>query len=253
MADTMNVREQTKYNLLRRRELSKPEEYICKALSFCYLIGKQKCQCALSLVSPGRPSEHGLVYLACFAQPRDAEQDMSGSSPVPSPCSSLSRCCLKPCQVRLGPVSRGRRERAGQHGWLSPRSASRLSSAVSPARSPDCSLLRRRPSPQRARPLTAAAPQPGRRGGQEARRGRRRGGAGGEGGRGRGGQRARRGTGRAPGQAGVKRRPPQPRGRGRGGARAPPIAGLLARGPEAAPTLRRRRQPGEPWARCRPR
>lgn len=56
-----------------------------------------------------------------------------------------------------------------------------LSSAVSPARTPrECRLLRRRPSPQRARPPAASAPQPGRREGQEARRGRRREGGEGE-------------------------------------------------------------------------
>uniref|UniRef100_A0A8C3EUU8 hydroxymethylglutaryl-CoA lyase n=3 Tax=Corvus TaxID=30420 RepID=A0A8C3EUU8_CORMO len=96
----------------------------------------------------------------------------------------------------------------------------RVSSAVSPARTPsDCRQPRHRPSQQRARAPTAAAPQPGRREGQKARgaqgeRGGRRGGAGGD----------------PRGPAGVRRRPPQPRGRGRGGARGPPIAGLLACG-----------------------
>lgn len=174
----------------------------------------------------------GLSCMVCTAQGCRTGHVWKQPCPFPLLLSFPLLSEALPGQAGPGvPRARGDRERAGQHGWLSPRSASRLSSAVSPARSPDCSLLRRRPSPQRARPLTAAAPQPGRRGGQ----------------------RARRGTGQTPGQAGVKRRPPQPRGRGRGGARAPPIAGLLARGPEAAPTLRRRRQPGEPWARCRPR
>ncbi|XP_063245458.1 3-hydroxymethyl-3-methylglutaryl-CoA lyase, cytoplasmic isoform X4 [Prinia subflava] len=62
--------------------------------------------CARNPVSPARPSEHNLVHLAPFAQPRDAEQDTqawSGSRPIPSPCSSLSPLLPKALPGRAAP------------------------------------------------------------------------------------------------------------------------------------------------------
>lgn len=43
-----------------------------------FLLPKRKAEMPVFVripVSPGRPSEHDLVYLASFAQPRDVEQD----------------------------------------------------------------------------------------------------------------------------------------------------------------------------------
>lgn len=242
LADTINAKEPTKCNLLLRGE----QMEICYALSFSCLNGKQNCQCAHE-ASCHLGARASTTCLSCTGMP-SRTRSLGLEAALSFPFGPLfPPCCLKPCQVRPGPVSRGRAGRQGGCGAGRPRVPTLGPQALR-------SGLYRKHTPrlQASAAIPCPAPPPGKRERQEAK------GAGGEGSRRRGGQEARGAGGEAAARGEARGRRAWGGGRrSRAGGDAAALAlrqsrGCWRAGREAEPSLRRR-LPSEPWARCRPR